>query len=358
MPGLFKVSRELILVMSFFKGEKTYIIAEAGVNHNGDLSRAIDLCLIARDAGCDAVKFQTWKTEKIVVSGAPKAKYQELNSGSSVDQYSMLKELELSWNDFIALKGKCDEIGLDFLSTPDEEFSLAFLVNTLGLDTIKIGSGEILNVPLLRDVGNTAKSVILSTGMSSLSDVEVAVNALDMMASSLTLLHCTSQYPCPNNKVNLLAMETLRKKFGVKVGYSDHTLGVTASLAAVALGAKVIEKHFTQDKGLKGPDHVSSLEPHELSYLVKEIRAIEDYLGQSEKDIQDVEIDTKANVIKTITASKKIACGDIIDSTNIRMMRNGGRGLPGTYWDEMIGTVACQDFNLDDPIVKRKESSD
>ena len=237
-----------------------YIIAEAGVNHNGRLDLALQLCNAAKDAGADAVKFQTWKTEKIVTRNAELAVYQENNiSDKTKSQFKMLKELELSYDNFEVVKNHCDEIGIQFLSTPDEIDSLDFLCN-FNLPFIKLGSGDVTNIPFLRLVGSRHIDVVLSTGMSYLGDVEIAYRTLiEAGAKSVSLLHCTTNYPCPMHEVNLRAIQTLKDAFHCSVGYSDHTMGVEVPVAAVAMGAEIIEKHFTLDKEMDGPDHKASL---------------------------------------------------------------------------------------------------
>ena len=318
-----------------------YVIAEAGVNHNGQLQRALDLCSIARDCGADAVKFQTWKTDLLVLPDAPQAAYQAVNTGINRDQYSLLRELELSESQFECIKKHCDIIGIEFLSTPDEEQSLNFLVHELDVKTIKIGSGELGNIPFLRKVGRHAEKVILSTGMSNLADVYFAIEALaPEHCEQLTLLHCTSSYPCPPSAVNLLAMQTLGHAFNHPVGFSDHTMGSTVAIAATALGAKVIEKHITQSKILPGPDHACSLEPKQLSEFVSAIRDASLALGSSRKSVQTIEEDARKTVTKVIVATQIIQAGETFSELNIGMFRAGKPGLAGTRWDSLIGRPA------------------
>ena len=241
----------------------TYIIAEAGVNHNGQLDLALKLCDAAKEAGVDCVKFQTWQTEKIVTRKAEKATYQSENTNDAEEsQFDMLKKLELSYEDFRLVQEHCNKIGIDFLSTPDEEYSLAFLMNELHLPLIKIGSGEVTNIPYLRQMASYHKPIILSTGMATLAQVAMAYDTLIAAgAPSVSLLHCTTNYPCPKNEVNLRAMQTMKEAFKCPVGYSDHTMGTEIPIAAVAMGAEIIEKHFTLDRNMDGPDHKASLEP-------------------------------------------------------------------------------------------------
>ena len=327
-----------------------YIIAEAGVNHNGDIQLAKKLCDVAKDAGVDAVKFQTWKTENIVTQEAPLAAYQEQNISSKGDsQFEMLKKLELSYDDFVELQNYCETIGVRFLSTPDDEESLEFL-SGLNLDFIKIGSGEVNNIPYLRKIGAKKQPVILSTGMSFLGDVERAYNILlESGASSVKLLHCTSNYPCPMNEVNLNAMLTLKAAFKCEVGYSDHTLGIEVPIAAVALGATIIEKHFTLDKNMDGPDHKSSLDPEELKEMVQSIRNIEIALGNGIKCPNNSENETSKVVWKSIVAKKIIEKGSVFTEENLTVKRTG-EGIPASLWDLVLGKKAKRTFMSDEVI--------
>lgn len=327
-----------------------YIIAEAGVNHNGDIQLAKKLCDVAKDAGVDAVKFQTWKTENIVTQEAPLAAYQEQNIGSIGDsQFEMLKKLELSYDDFVELQNYCETIGVRFLSTPDDEESLEFL-SGLNLDFIKIGSGEVNNIPYLRKIGAKKQPVILSTGMSFLGDIERAYNILlESGASSVKLLHCTSNYPCPMNEVNLNAMLTLKAAFKCEVGYSDHTLGIEVPIAAVALGATIIEKHFTLDKNMDGPDHKASLNPEELKEMVQSIRNIEIALGNGIKCPNNSETETSKVVWKSIVAAEIIEKGSVFTEENLTVKRTG-EGIPASLWDLVIGKKAKRTFMSDEVI--------
>ncbi len=333
------------------KVEKIYIIAEAGVNHNGSLEEAIDLCQIAKEAGADAVKFQTWKTEELVIKKARQANYQKLNTGINQSQYQMLKELELSYKHFHILKEFCDSIEIDFLSTPDELTSLKFLVNNLGISTIKIGSGEVGNIPYLKEISKIAKKVILSTGMHSIEDVSNSVSIFKNNPTiDLAILQCTSSYPCPYEAINLKVMNTYSELFNCKVGFSDHSIGITASLLAACSGASIIEKHFTKDKNQKGPDHFCSLEPNELKEMVNAIRLIPTIFGSNEKKIQECERDARLTATKVIVAKKEIKKEQIFDSTNISLMRGGASGLNGTNWDSLIGTKSLKDYSKGDVI--------
>jgi N-acetylneuraminate synthase len=329
---------------------RVYIIAEAGVNHNGDILLAKKLVDIAIEAGVDAVKFQTWKTELIASKDVPMADYQIQNTGVQESQFDMLKRLELSYDEFRQLKDYCDEKGIVFLSTADEEESAIFLNELQGI--FKIGSGELTNVPLLRKIGSFGKPVILSTGMGTIDDIELAIQTLyqaGLDAEDITLLHVTTEYPTPMDEVNLRAMGTLKKRFNVKVGYSDHTMGIEVPIAAVAVGAQVIEKHFTIDRSMKGPDHAASMEPAELYAMVKAIRNIELALGTGEKVPTKSELKNKEVVQRGIVAVKIIKKGEELTSNNIGLRRIKG-GIGPKYWDCTIGTKAKKDYNIGDLI--------
>lgn len=327
-----------------------YIIAEAGVNHNGDLDLALRLCDEAKNAGVDAVKFQTWKTEKIVTASTQLASYQERNiQQSSSSQYEMLKKLELSYEQFRIIQSYCSEIGVIFLSTPDEEDSLDFLMQ-LGLSVIKIGSGEVTNIPYLRKIGSYGKPVILSTGMSTISQVAIAYDTLLISgALDVTLLHCTTNYPCPMNEVNLRAMQTLKETFKCKIGYSDHTMGDEVAIAAVAMGATIIEKHFTLDQSMDGPDHKASLNPLELRKMVDSIRNIENALGDGIKRPNGSESEISKVVLKSIVAKKQIRKGEKLTANNLTVKRVG-EGISSSYWDLVVGTTAFFDYEVDEPV--------
>lgn len=326
------------------------IIAEAGVNHNGDLSLAKKLCIAAKKAGADVVKFQTWKTEKVVTRTTGLASYQAENINNTENsQFSMLKKLELDYKAFSELKTFCDNLGIQFLSTPDEEESLDFLVS-LHLPILKIGSGEILNIPYLQKVGSKGIPIILSTGMATLGDVDRAYRILTQSgAPSVSLLHCTTNYPCPWNEVNLMAIKTLKNAFKCKVGYSDHTLGTEVPVAAVALGATIIEKHFTLDNNMNGPDHKASLNPDDFERMVTQIRHTEIALGNGIKLPNESEVEIANVVQKHIVASKKIKKGEVLDSSNMTVKRSNG-GMTPLYWGILLGSRAVRDFNMDEPI--------
>ena len=326
-----------------------YIIAEAGVNHNGKLDLALKLCDAAKAAGADAVKFQTWKTENIVTAHARQAAYQTENTGVEESQYDMLKKLELSYDHFRYIQEYCKKIGIDFLSTPDEEESLEFLVS-LGLPFIKVGSGEVTNIPYLRIIGSQGKPVILSTGMSNLAQVALAYDTLMQAgANSVSLLHCTTNYPCPFDEVNLRAMITLRDAFKCPVGYSDHTMGTEVPVAAVALGAEIIEKHFTLDRNMAGPDHKASLEPAELRLMVQQIRNIEAALGDGIKRPNRSEVENAKVVLKSILAQRPIKKGELLTSDNL-VVKRASFGISATHWDVVVGTKALFNYDIDEPI--------
>ena len=327
----------------------TLIIAEAGVNHNGNLDIAFQLCKAAKESGADVVKFQTWNTEKIITKNVPQADYQVENTGCSESHFDMLKKLELSYEDFTKIKKYCDEIGIQFASTADEEESLDFLVS-LGIPYIKIGSGEITNIPYLRAMGSKKLPIVLSSGMATLGEVETALFELENAgATDIILLHCTTSYPCVVEDVNLNAMLTMKNAFKLAVGYSDHTEGIEVPIAAVALGATVIEKHFTLDRKMAGPDHLASTEPREFKQMVESIRNIEKALGsgvkiptKTEKEISDV-------VLKRCVASCCIKKGDVFTEKNVCVKRND-KGTSAKYWDLVIGKKAKKDYTVDEAI--------
>ena len=327
-----------------------YIIAEAGVNHNGRLDLALQLCDAAKEAGADAVKFQTWKTENIVTSSARQAAYQTENTGKEESQYAMLKQLELSYDHFEKIQKHCQKIGIEFLSTPDDEESLAFLMNQLHLPLVKVGSGEVTNIPYLRTIASYRKPVILSTGMSTLAQVATAYDTLlQAGAPEVSLLHCTTNYPCPYGEVNLRAMQTLKEAFKCKVGYSDHTMGTEIPVAAVAMGAEIIEKHFTLSRAMEGPDHKASLEPQELKLMVEQIRHIEAALGDGVKRPNCSEAENSKVVQKSILAKRPIKKGEIFTPEMLTLKR-AGAGISAAHWDVVIGTAAQYDFDTDEPI--------
>lgn len=329
--------------------ERVSIIAEAGVNHNGKLDLAYKLCDAAKEAGVDIIKFQTWNTDLVITKNTRMAEYQAENLSSSESQYEMLKKLELSYAHFRMVKEHCDNIGISFLSTADERESLNFLIG-LGIDLVKLGSGEITNIPYLRYVGGLNLPVILSTGMSNLAQVATAYDTLvNAGAKDISILHCTTNYPCPMDEVNLKAMCTLRDAFKCPVGYSDHTMGTEVSVAAVALGAEIIEKHFTLDRTMVGPDHKASLEPAELKLMVQQIRNIEYALGDGIKRPNRSEVENAKVVLKSILAQRPIKKGELLTSDNL-VVKRASFGISATYWDVVVGTKALFDYDIDEPI--------
>lgn len=325
------------------KNDRCLIIAEAGVNHNNNLDLAYKLCDAAKEAGADVVKFQTWDTDKLITKSVRMADYQKRNTGELESQYQMLKKLEFSYENFKKVKAYCDNIGIIFASTADEKQSLDFLVN-LGIPFIKIGSGDIGNVPYLRYIGSQMMPVILSTGMSSLADIDISLAALrEGGAKDITLLHCTTNYPCAYEEVNLNAMLSIQNAFHIPVGYSDHTIGTEVAVSAVALGAKVIEKHFTLDRSMDGPDHLASTEPDEFKRLVQQIRNIEVAMGDGVKKMTSSEYNIKPVVTKRIVASKPIYKGEIYSMDNICVKRSSV-GESASMWDYIIGKKAQNDY--------------
>lgn len=330
---------------------RTLIIAEAGVNHNGNIDMALQLIEKAADAGVDYVKFQTFKSEKLVSKHATKAEYQKTATSGEDSQLKMLQQLELSYEDHHRLIKHCNKYGIRFLSTAFDIDSIEFL-HSLNLDLWKIPSGEITNLPYLRRIAQKGSRVIMSTGMCTPEDIEAALNVLTSNGTPLeniTLLHCNTEYPTPWSDVNLRAMDNISKRFNVAVGYSDHTQGIEVPIAAVALGATVIEKHFTLDNNLPGPDHRASLEPQQLKAMVDAIRHIELSLGNGVKQISASE---QKNIIiarKSIVAATHIKKGDSFTEDNITVKRPGG-GISPMKWDEIIGTTASRDYIPDEMI--------
>lgn len=331
----------------------TRIIAEAGVNHNGSIEMAKQLVLKAKDAGVDYIKFQTFKAEKLVTKSAKQAEYQQLNIGGKEEgQLQMLKKLELSPEEHQLLIEYCDELGVKFFSTAFDFDSIDYL-HSLNLGLWKIPSGEVTNYPFLKRIAKFNEPTILSTGMCDMQDVRNAVQALyknGLSKENLILLHCNTEYPTPFEDVNLKAMDALRKEFGVEVGYSDHTKGIEAPIAAVALGATMIEKHFTLDRTLPGPDHKASLEPGELKAMVSAIRNIEKAIdGDGTKHVSESERKNIAVARKSIVAAANIRKGEILTENNITVKRPG-TGVSPMKWEEVLGTAAVRDFQEDELI--------
>lgn len=340
----------------------SFIIAEAGVNHNGDLNKALDLIDVAADSGADAVKFQTFRAEALATPDASKAAYQAQHTDPNESQVAMLRRLELSESDHKNLKKKCGERGIRFLSTPFDRKSLAFLTDEMNINLIKISSGELTNGPLLLDAARRNVNIVMSTGMANIDEISEALAVIafgyclpeaapsseafaEIFASKqgqavlrekVTLLQCTTAYPAPLEETNLRAMKSLRKTFGVQVGYSDHTLGTIIPVAAVACGAIIIEKHFTLDRSLPGPDHRASLEPDELKEMIEAIRIVEAALGDESKTLQSSERENKPIARKSLVALNDMAAGEVFNEQNLGALRPGDGISPMRYWD-MIG---------------------
>lgn len=333
------------------KSNKVFIIAEAGVNHNGSLELAKKLVDVAVEAKADAVKFQTFKTELCISKTAQKAEYQKQTTNKDESQFEMVKKLELDLEAHKKLISYCNSKNIMFLSTPFDHDSIE-LLNDLGLEIFKIPSGEITNLPYLRHVGKLNKKVILSTGMANIGEIEDALDILIQAGTkkeNITVLHANTEYPTPMEDVNLKAMLTIGKTFDIEYGYSDHTLGIEVPTAAVALGASVIEKHFTLDKTMEGPDHKASLEPDELKAMVKAIKNIELALGSSIKKPSPSEIKNKAIARKSIVAKTFIKKGEILSEDNLAIKRPAN-GISPMRWDEVVGSVASRDYEEDELI--------
>lgn len=328
---------------------KAFIIAEAGVNHNGSIDIARQLVDVAAAAGADAVKFQTFKAEKLVCRTARKADYQIKTTDNEESQFDMLKKLELSPEMHEQLIEYCKQRKIMFLSTPFDVESLWYLVKC-GVGIIKIPSGEITNYPLLREAGKTKKKVIISSGMSTLDEINAAVRVLkDNGCGDITVLHCNTEYPTPYEDVNLLAMLTIKERLGVDIGYSDHSRGIEIPIAAAALGASVIEKHFTLDKNMEGPDHKASLEPDELKMMVSAIRNVERALGDKEKRPSESEKKNISIVRKSIVAKYDIKEGEAFTEDNL-IAKRPGTGISPMLWDELIGKRANRSYHADEMI--------
>ena len=327
---------------------KTLIIAEIGVNHNGNVDTAKKMIDVAKECGADIVKFQTFNTDALTSKFAKMAEYQKKNIGEEKSQKDMLKSLALSYDDFKELADYCKEVGIVFLSTPFDIGSVHFLDSLQ--DIWKIPSGEITNYPYLVEIAKTKKKIILSTGMCTMDEVEASLKVLkDNGATDITLLHCTTDYPAPLESVNLKAMLTLKEKFNCPIGYSDHTKGIEVSVAAVAMGAEVIEKHFTLDRNMPGPDHKASLEPSELKELVDAIRNVESAIGDGNKKPTESELQNRNVARKSIVALKPIKKGELLSEDNLTTKRPGN-GISPMRWNEIIGTVASRDYEEDEVI--------
>lgn len=329
--------------------EKVYIIGEAGVNHNGDINIAKALIDGAVEAKVDAVKFQTFNAEKLATKMANKAAYQAKQSQNRESQYEMLKNLELDYEMHIELIEYCKHKGIEFLSTPFDMESINLLVQ-LGINTFKIPSGEITNLPYLKKIGGLKKKVILSTGMSYLNEIKDAIWVLRTEGTDdITVLHCNTEYPTPMDDVNLKAMQAMKKELNIKIGYSDHTLGIEVPIAAVAMGATIIEKHFTLDRNMEGPDHKASLECKELIEMVRSIRNIERALGDGVKRVTKSEFKNIEVVRKSIVAAKDIVRGEVYTEDNLTTKRPGN-GISPMKWHQIIGQIADKDYKKDELI--------
>lgn len=327
----------------------TLIIAEAGINHNGSLQNALKMVDAAKDAGADIIKFQTFNPEEEVSKFAPLAEYQKKNVPAAKSQLEMIKKYYLSEEEFRIIRDYCREVGISFLSTPSDLKSIEVL-KKLDVNCWKIPSNEITDFPYLREIGKTEQKVILSTGMSTLGEIEAAINVLrEAGTTEISLLHCTTEYPTPYDQVNLKVISALKQKFGCEVGYSDHTQGIEVSIAAVAMGATIIEKHFTLDRNMDGPDHIASLEPQELCQLVRAIRNVEKSFGVEEKKVMECE---KKNILvarKSIVARREIKKGEVFDENMITTKRPGN-GISPMKWLDIIGSVAEKDYKEDEII--------
>jgi len=332
--------------------QQIFIIAEAGVNHNGSLETALRMVEVAATTGADAIKFQTFKAEQLVSAKTQKAAYQSLHTSPRESQLDMLRGLQLDHAAHKFLSAHCQKCGILFLSSPFDEQSVDELLQ-LGMPLFKIPSGEITNLPLLQKIGETGLEVVLSTGMSTLEEVKDAINILLQSGTAkknITALQCNTEYPTPFEDVNLLAMQTLHKKLDVRVGYSDHTEGVEACIAAAALGARVLEKHFTLDRSMPGPDHAASLEPSFLMQMITAVRNIEKAIGTGEKKPSPSEIKNLHVARKYIVAARPISKGEHFSTENITAKRIGTIGISPMQWNELLGVEAPRAFVKDEPI--------
>ena len=355
--------------------EHVYVIAEAGVNHNGDLQRAMDMVDVAAEAGADAVKFQTFDPAALVTATAPQAEYQIRNLGDAGGQLAMLTALTLGREEHRLLQAHCAQRGIAFLSSPFDPQSVRFLIEEMGLTRLKLGSGELTNAPLLLQIARSGRNLILSTGMADLAEIRSALGVLAFgynnheepgkdtdfdailqaqaawtsLREKVSLLHCTTEYPCPLDQVNLRAMDTLRDAFGLEVGYSDHTQGIEVSLMAAARGATILEKHFTLDRNLPGPDHAASVEPDELRELVAGVRRVESVLGSADKRMTRVEKGNRAIARKSLVATRAVARGELFGPHNLGSKRPGTGRSPMDYWS-VLGTAAERSYAADEVI--------
>lgn len=325
-----------------------YVIAEAGVNHNGSLQQALLLIDAAKDVGADCVKFQTFRAATLVTTDAPKASYQKAGTGPGDSQFEMLQQLELSHADFTVLAKHCASRGIEFMSTPFDLHAAEFLAR-LGMSRIKVSSGDLTNIPFLRDLAKLKLPMIISTGMATLGESEEAVDSLlsaGLSMSQLSILHCTTEYPAPIDEVNLRAMYTLKHAFpGATIGYSDHTQGIAIPIAAVGMGAKIIEKHLTLDCSLPGPDHAASLEPKEFKEMVTSLRQVCEAFGDGRKRPMPSELPNRVAARKSIVAIKKIVPGELFSAENLGL-RRPGNGLQPRHWDDVIGLKSPKNYMM------------
>jgi N-acetylneuraminate synthase len=322
---------------------RTFIIGEAGVNHNGDLTTALKMIDAAKGCDADAVKFQTWKTDNIIVPGTRKVDYQLESTGDGESQYGMLRRLELSYDDFDKLKQHCEEVDILFMSTPDDTESADFL-DSLGVEIFKIGSGEITNMSLIERVAKKGRPIILSTGMASIEEIDGAVACLRQAGSqSFALLHCVSDYPANYADLNLRVINSLKDRYSVPIGFSDHSLGIEMPIAAVALGASIIEKHFTLDRSMTGPDHQCSLEVAEFRQMVRAIRNVEEALGDGIKRITATELRSRSLVRKVLVAARDIKAGEILDETMV-LAKRAGKGIAASELAQVVGRTVQRDL--------------
>lgn len=322
----------------------TFIIAEAGVNHGGDMDLAKKLVDIAVEAGADAVKFQTFKADHLITDTVGKAPYQKKTTSESESQKDMLRKLEVSIEQNLSLKKYCDEKNIIFLTTPFEEKSLEELCE-IDIPAFKIASTDTTNIPFLKKVAQKNKPMFLSTGMSYMSEIQTVLEALLPINKDIVLMHCTANYPIQDNEVNLNVLNSFRQQFDILLGYSDHSVGVGATPYTIPLGAKVVEKHFTTDKSLKGPDHLASLNPDELKELVERIRTVEKYMGGKYKYPTLSEVGTRKSLQKCLVAKQKINKGDLFSEDNLTALRTGGDGISPLYFENLVGTKSNAAFN-------------
>lgn len=348
--GEMKFNKEITIANKIIdENSRTFIIAEAGVNHNGDTGLAKEMVDVAAEAGVDAVKFQSFKTDKLILRDIEKAPYQKETTSGTETQYEMLKRLELQMQQTYDLKEYCIKRNIVFLSTPFEKDSLDEL-DEMGVPAFKIAATDLTNIQFLRQIAEKGKPMILSAGMCYLEEVRIALEAIEKINKDLILLQCTANYPIKDEEANIQVVQTLKNEFDILTGYSDHSQGVGASPYAVALGAKVIEKHFTLDKTLKGPDHRASVEPEELKMLVKDIRRVEKYLGNGIKMPTCAEQMTRKSLQKCLVAAKDIKVGERFTNENIVAKRTGGKGISALYFDKVIGNVANKNYLVNEII--------